>query len=261
MTPSNPPIPPSPDGGGDFPVLFVVLPAYNEAPRIATLLQRVHDTLQDREYSVVLVDDGSADGTGDVVRGLMDRIPIDLVVHEVNQGLGATIRDGLVRAAERAAPSDIIITLDADDTHRPETIPSMLQRIDEGCDVVIASRYRRGSRVQGVPPHRQALSGGAALLMRATFPIRGVRDYTCGYRAYRAAAIQGALDRYGDGFLDQDGFQCMVDILLKLRSLDLTFGEVPFVLRYDAKEGASKMNVGRTVRSTLQLLVRTRLRG
>lgn len=249
MTPQNTP----------SPALFVVLPAYNEAARIAVLLQRVHDTLRGRDYSVVLVDDGSADGTGDVVRGLMDRMPIDLVVHEVNQGLGATIRDGLVRAADRAARSDIIITLDADDTHRPDTIPSMLQRIDEGCDVVIASRYRPGSRVMGVPAHRRALSGGAAILMRAMFPIRGVRDYTCGYRAYRASAIQDALERYGDGFLDQDGFQCMVDILLKLRGLDLVFGEVPFILRYDAKEGETKMNVGQTVKSTLQLLVRTRL--
>jgi len=248
------------DPGRPGPALFVVLPAYNEAARIGTLLQRLHETLGERPYSVVLVDDGSSDGTGDVVRDLMDRMPIDLVVHEVNQGLGAAIRDGLARATDRAGPDDVILTMDADDTHRPETIPSMLQRIEEGCDVVVASRYRRGARVVGVPAGRRALSGGAAILMCAVFPIRGIRDYTCGYRAYRATALQAAFARYGDRFLDQEGFQCMVDILLKLRELDLTFGEVPFVLRYDEKEGETKMNVGRTVRSTLQLMVRARFR-
>ena len=93
------------------------------------------------------------------------------------------------------------------------------------------------------------------------FPIRGVRDYTCGYRAYRAVVIKDALSDYGDDFLNQDGFQCMVDILLKLRRRDLIFGEVPFILRYDIKEGGTKMNVRRTILQTLLLIVRRLGRG
>jgi len=127
--------------------------------------------------------------------------------------------------------------------------------------VVIASRYRAGSRTVGVPLYRKGLSYGASWIFRIAFPIRGVRDFTCGYRAYRAGVVRDALARYGGTFLNQDGFQCMVDILLKLRKMNLIFGEVPFILRYDYKEGSSKMNVARTVRDTLALVWRRRLRG
>jgi dolichol-phosphate mannosyltransferase len=96
--------------------------------------------------------------------------------------------------------------------------------------------------------------------MRTVFPIRGVRDFTCGFRAYRASALHAAVSRYGDAFANQEGFQCMVDILLRLRTLDLVFGEVPFLLRYDRKGGESKMNVWRTATQTLRLLVERRMR-
>ncbi len=85
-----------------------------------------------------------------------------------------------------------------------------------------------------------------------------MKDFTCGYRAYRARVIRESFARYGDHFLDQDGFQCMVDILLKMRRMNLIFGEVPFILRYDYKEGSSKMNVPKTIRDTLALAWRRR---
>ena len=88
------------------------------------------------------------------------------------------------------------------------------------------------------------MSRAASLLMRIVFPIRGVRDFTCGYRAYRADVLQRAVEHYHGEFVDQDGFQCMVDILLKLRPMRLIFGEVPLLLRYDRKGGQSKMHVG-----------------
>jgi dolichol-phosphate mannosyltransferase len=125
--------------------------------------------------------------------------------------------------------------------------------------VVIASRYRAESRVYGVPILRRVMSRAASLLMRLVFPIRGVRDFTCGYRAYRADVLRRAIDRYQGEFVNQDGFQCMVDILLKLRPLHLIFGEVPLLLRYDRKGGESKMRVAHTAKNTLVLLWRRRL--
>ena len=94
--------------------------------------------------------------------------------------------------------------------------------------------------------------------MRVVFPTPGVSDFTCGYRAYRAEALQQAYAQYGDSLVDQDGFQCMVDILLKLRKLPLIFGEVPLILRYDLKRGQSKMRIMRTAANTLRLLWRRR---
>jgi len=149
--------------------------------------------------------------------------------------------------------------MDADNTHSPGLIRAMTRRIHEGADVVIASRFRPGADVAGVPLHRRLLSRWASWLFMAFFPIHGVRDYTCGFRAYRGPVLRDAFERYGEEFIDQDGFQCMVDILLKLRRLDVIFAEVPMILRYDRKSGASKMNVLRTTTGTLWLMARRRL--
>jgi dolichol-phosphate mannosyltransferase len=243
--------------------VYVVLPVYNEEAKIGSLLDHIDDAMRDADirYEVLLVDDGSKDGTDAIIRQRATTMPLTLMRHEVNQGLGATIRDGLFGAAQAAGEADIIVTMDADDTHAPGLVLRMVRMISEGYDVVIASRYREGSRCVGVPFYRLALSHGASWLFRVVFPIRGVRDYTCGYRAYRAAVVKAAFARYGEEFLDQGGFQCMVDILLKLRRLNLIFGEVPFVLRYDWKEGGSKMNVTRTVKDTLGLMWKRRFGG
>src|SRR5512138_256828 len=236
--------------------VYVVLPVYNEEAKIGSLLDHIDEAMRDADirYEVILVDDGSRDGTAGIIRARAAEMPLTLLSHEVNRGLGTTIRDGLFAAAGAASESDIIVTMDADDTHAPGLVLRMVRMISEGYDVVIASRYREGSRCVGVPAHRLLLSHGASWLFRAVFPIRGVRDYTCGYRAYRARVVKAAFARYGEEFLDQGGFQCMVDILLKLRRMNLIFGEVPFILRYDWKEGGSKMNVTRTVRDTLGLM-------
>ncbi len=161
-------------------------------------------------------------------------------------------------AAAAAKLRDIIVTMDADDTHTPGLVLRMVRMIGEGHDVVIASRYRSGTRTIGVQLYRRLLSYGGSLLFKLFFPIRGVKDYTCGYRAYRAAVLQEAIQQFGKNFLDQEGFHCMIDILLKLYRMNLVFGEVPMVLRYDLKEGESKMNVRRTIVNTLQLIIKRR---
>jgi len=238
----------------------IVLPAYNEAGNLPALLRALQDTMTGNglAYEIVVVDDASTDDTAAVARESAVGQPFVLLRHDVNQGLGGTLRDGLNLALERSAAHDVIVTMDADDTHPPGTILRMVRMIDEGYDVVIASRYRSGSRVYGVSLLRRFMSRAASVLMRVLFPTRGVRDFTCGYRAYRVAVLRQAIDRYGSEFLNQDGFQCMVDILLKLRSLDLIFVEVPLLLRYDRKSGTSKMNVSRTAWQTLTLLARRR---
>jgi dolichol-phosphate mannosyltransferase len=244
--------------------IWVVLPAYNEEKSLPPLLEAIDESMFEAglTYKIIVIDDGSTDETARIARQAAERLPLIVDRHEVNQGLGMTIRDGLVKAAQLAEPKDLVITMDADNSHSPELILRMVRLAREGHDVVIASRYRPGSRVRGVPFLRRVLSYWGGWLFRLAFPIQGVKDYTCGYRAYKAAVLQGVLSRYGQEFFDQEGFQAMVDILLKLRrEPDLIFGEVPLVLRYDLKEGASKMRVWRTIRNTLELMLRRRLGG
>lgn len=240
--------------------VFVVLPAYNEEENLGSLLRRIDETLGSAGigYEVIVVDDGSADRTGEIAGEYARYMPVTYSRHQVNQGLGATIRDGLAIAAQRAGERDIVVAMDADNSHNPGLIPRMARLILEGNDVVIASRYQPGAYIRGVPFHRQLLSLGARVLFQVTFPVKGVRDYTCGYRAYRSELLRDAFARFGTQFVSQAGFQCMVDILLKLRSMDAICCEVPLILRYDLKGGVSKMKVMKTVFATLRLLVTRR---
>lgn len=239
--------------------VLVVLPAYNEEENIGELLSQIKYALEQdskTDYKVFVVNDGSRDKTQAIVEEMSNQMPIEILVHEVNLGLGATIRDGLYRAVQYSDRNDIIITMDADATHNPGLILRLIRMIIEGHDVVIASRFQPGARVIGLVWYRKLLSYLASMIFRITYPIKGVRDYTCGYRAIRADVLKNAMAEYGDRFVDQDGFQCLVDILLKLRRRKLLFGETPLILRYDQKGGMSKMNVGRTIRNTLILIVK-----
>ena len=241
--------------------LFIVLPAYNEEENLGALLEAIDNVLQEQnlDYQVIVIDDGSRDHTLRILEQYREQVPLTICRHELNQGLGPTIRDGLLVASGMAADSDVVITMDADQSHTPGLIIRMIQMLHEGHDVVIASRYRRGARVFGVSLFRRCLSYGASMLFRIVFPTSGVRDYTCGYRAYRGNVLRRAITVYGDRFVEVSGFQCMIDILLKLRGLDVIFGEVPMVLRYDLKRGESKMPIFRTIRHSLTLLIRRRL--
>lgn len=240
--------------------VWMALPAYNEQEALPELLERIGEAFADSgmPYEVIIVDDGSQDETLQIASQWSFQMPIHVVQHPQNEGLGRTIRDALREATDRAGERDIIVTMDADNTHPPGLIARMVDNIGEGCDVVIASRFQNGARVIGVPANRALLSIGARMLFTVMFPTRGVRDYTSGYRAYRAAALRRAFETHGDDFVGERGFSCMSDILLKLRAQGCIFGEVPLRLRYDQKGGASKMQVFKTIWLTLQLLSRRR---
>lgn len=240
--------------------VIIALPAYNEEPNLPDLLGRMDTALREVQiqYQVLIVDDGSTDRTYEIASEWAEKVPVQVRRHERNMGLGATLRDGLEWARDVAAPNDVIVTMDSDNSHTPELIVRMIRMIREGHDVVIASRFQRGSRVRGVPLSRRALSRLGSWLFKLTFPIKGVRDYTCGYRAYKAGVLQASLAS-DPSFFDQEGFQAMVDVLLKLRrKRELIFGEVPLILRYDLKQGESKMDVGATITKTLALMARRR---
>lgn len=243
--------------------ILLTLPAYNEEHGLPQVLGAFQREVLAAGYEglAVIVDDGSTDGTDRVIREWSAVLPIELVRHPVNRGLGETIEDGLRRAAELARPEDVVVTMDADHTHSPALIPQMIRRLDEGHDVIIASRYRPGSKVLGLSGFRHLMSYGARLLFQALCPIPGVRDYTCGFRAYRARVLQAAFTRHNGKLVRERGFAAMAEILLKLGAMRVRMAEAPMVLRYDRKAGPGKMKVALTVAKTLQLVIRNRFKG
>jgi dolichol-phosphate mannosyltransferase len=241
--------------------IWITLPAYNEAdnlPAIFEGLQRVARDSYNLEIRALVVDDGSTDGTAEVARRVGAPFGVEVLVNETNRGLAETFMRATLAAAERAADQDIIVCMDSDNTHLPGQILQMMRNIQEGRDVVIASRYQYGAVVRGVPFHRRFLSRAMSILFQLVYPIPGVRDYSCGYRAYHAAFLKKAIAQMGEKLFYLEGFACMVGILLKLHKLGAICGEVPLVLRYDQKIGESKMRVGRTAFKTLVVLFKER---
>jgi len=239
-------------------MLRILLPVYNEAPGIGSLLTKIRETLRGLDYSVLVVDDGSTDSTHDEIMAMAATMPIVVLRHATNRGLWETIRDGFEHAAALAQPGDIIIRMDADDTHDPKYIPAMIRKIEEGYDVVIASRFQPGGGAEGLSAYRAFISRGANVLMKTIFPISGVWEYSCGYRAYRAGLVQDALRVFRNNFIDLKGvgFTCTLEKLLKFRLMGARFAEIPFVLRYDQKLSASKMLSSLTTVGYLVLILK-----
>ncbi len=233
----------------DTPTVYLVLPAYNEEVSLPALLPRVKSALEGAgiPYHVIVVNDGSADRTRDVARQHGAQMPLTIVDHERNQGLGAALKSGLLKASGLAQGHDVIVTMDADNTHPPDLILAMLGRVQDGYDLVVASRFVDGGQQVGLPFHRRVLSRTAGILLKTLFPVPGVTDYTCGFRAYRASVLKAALDAYGPSLVQERGFSCFVEVLLKLRTLGALACQVPLVLRYDFKESASKLRIMRTL--------------
>lgn len=244
-------------------MVIITLPAYNEESDIRQILEAIARAMKrnNLEYRVVVVDDGSTDNTAVIVNSLIGQLPLKLIQHDVNQGLGRALKTCLSYAAQNSTIEDIIVTMDADNTHSPELIIKMIRMVQDWYDVVIASRFRLDARVVGLSVPRRILSRAGSLLFQIFFPTKGLRDYTCGFRAYNAKALKQAFYTYGDLFVNKTGFSCTVDILLKLRRLDVRIAEVPLILRYDFKIGMSKMNVNKTIVDTLRLLIKRRFFG
>jgi dolichol-phosphate mannosyltransferase len=225
-----------------------VLPAYNEAASIKDLIERIGAVMSesDQKYSILVVDDGSRDGTAKAAGTMRPAYPVTVVSNKKNMGLGCTISRGLKAASAHARADEVIVTMDADLTQDPMYVPAMLARYRAGADVVIASRFQPGSRVVGLSGFRRFMTLGARTIMELFLHADGVRDYSCGYRLYAAPVLREAYRTHGDDLVCQRGFACMVEILGRLRK-SACFAEVPFVLHYEEKRTASAMNVKRTV--------------
>lgn len=225
--------------------VWIMLPAFNEEDSIPLIFPKIKKVFTEKkmEYHIVVVEDGSTDHTLKVLERMRDVYPLDIVSHKINRGLGETERDGFEYIAEHADENDIIIRFDCDDTHEPEYIVSLLDKLKEGYDVVSTSRFQPGGGQKGVVRYRAVISYGANLFMKLMFNLPGVKDYSCGFRAYRAQVIKDAVGIFGNSFIQLKGlgFTSTLETIVKLKLLGCRFAEVPFVLRYDNKASSSKM--------------------
>lgn len=238
--------------------VIIGLPAYNEGAVLPQLLASIEplEKLWGSQLEVIVVDDGSTDNTAEVLAEYVQGCCyLKYITHRENQGLGGAVRTLFEHVCNQFQEEDILVTLDADNTHRPELIPSMVAKLQqEKLDLVIASRFTTGGKEIGLPWYRKVCSRGAGLFFKMFFPINNVRDYSSGFRAYRLGYLQRAMTLYNGAIVTANGFECMAEILAKFSKIGLRAGECPLQLHYELKQGRSKMNITRTIMGYFHLL-------
>jgi dolichol-phosphate mannosyltransferase len=211
---------------------LVIVPTYNERANLPVL---VSGLLQHDNVRVLIVDDQSPDGTGEIADDLARRHPGRVeVMHRTGQrGFGRSYIDGIKRAIHE--PVDVICQMDADLSHDPKQLPSLVAAI-ANADVVVGSRYVSGGAIVNWPLKRRLLSRFANIYIRAVTRL-GVRDCTTGYRCWRREALAALpLDRF-----ISDGYSFLMEMLFVAAHEGLRITEVPITF-VERREGESKVS-------------------
>lgn len=225
---------------------IVVLPTFNERENLTPLLRAVRAA--SAELEVLVVDDGSPDGTAALARQLGDELGGVRVLERTSKdGLGSAYRAGFAQVL--AEGYDVVVSMDADRSHDPVVIPTMLAAIDAGADAVIGSRYVAGGGTRDWPVHRQLLSKWGNSYTRRILGLP-TRDCTSGFRAYRATAL-AAIDPSSTG---AEGYAFLTELVRRLTRQGCRIVETPIIFR-DRTAGKSKMS-GRIIVESMMLVTR-----
>lgn len=212
---------------------WLVLPTYNEADNLELLIQAASARLP-ADARILVVDDGSPDGTGAIADRLAAGNPRLEVLHRaVKEGLGPAYIAGFRRALEAGA--GLVLEMDADFSHDPADLGRLLAAA-AGADLVIGSRYVRGGGIGDWGPVRRGISRAGSVYARLVLGL-GVRDLTGGFKCFRREVLE-AIDL---GAVDSKGYAFQVEMTYRAVRLGFRVEEIPIVFR-DREQGASKMN-------------------
>ncbi len=238
----------NPPGSRAYPGLgkvLVVIPTYNEALNVGPVVARTRAAAPD--VDILIADDNSPDGTGSLADEMATGDSAVHVLHRPGkQGLGAAYLAGFAWGVERGY--DVVVEMDADGSHPPESLPSLLDRL-RTADLVIGSRWVPGGKVVNWPRHRELLSRGANTYVRGLLGME-VRDATAGFRAFRTSVLP-ALNLQT---VASQGYCFQVDLTWRAAGAGLRIAEVPITF-VEREQGASKMS-GSIVREALWMVTK-----
>lgn len=231
---------------------LVIIPTYNERENLPLIVGRVHAAVP--HVHILIVDDGSPDGTGELADELSladpDRVH---VMHRISKdGLGAAYLAGFAWGLGREY--SVLVEMDADGSHAPEELGRLLAAVDGGADLVIGSRYVPGGAIRNWPRRRFALSKTANTYARVLLGV-GINDITAGYRAYR----REVLEKIDLAAVDSKGYCFQID--LTWRAINAGFSVVEVPITFSERElGVSKMS-GSNIREAMFKVAEWGLRG
>ena len=223
-------------------MLYICVPAYNEAPTIGLLLWRIRKVLEEhpREYELIVLDDGSTDATADTLKPYQEVLPLTLLRHERCLGYAAAL-DTLARTAvkrTRYPRRDAMILLQGDFTDQPEHIPELVKRFEGGADVVIAEQPPSPR----VPAAVRRLRLLAPWVVRPFLRVAGVTDPFGTFRLFRIAVLRDVIREAGDSPITQwSGWAANVELLVKATKLARRVETVTLDPRYDLRPRATRV--------------------
>ena len=224
---------------------LICIPTYNEASNILPLVQRVHEAAPDAD--VLVIDDASPDGTGELVRDQMLKdARLEIMSRPGKLGLGTAYMAGFAYGLQHGYAS--VLTMDSDFSHPPERIPALIAAVDAGAHLAVGSRYVPGGAIQGWAPGRRVLSGTANFVARQLLRLH-THDCTGGFRCYSLRALQFLVTQP----LRSSGYSALVELLTRCERAGLTIVELPITFT-DRTVGQSKISRQEIFRAMLTVL-------
>ena len=212
---------------------LVCIPTYNEASNILALIEQVHVAAP--EADVLIIDDSSPDGTGELVRDRMLKdARLEVMPRPGKLGLGTAYMVGFAFALQHDYSR--ALTMDADFSHPPERVPALIKAVDDGADLAIGSRYIAGGAIEGWAISRRILSATANIVARQALRLR-TRDCTGGFRCYSLRSMQFLVPRP----LRSSGYSALIELLTRCERADLSIKEIPITFT-DRTHGRSKIS-------------------
>jgi dolichol-phosphate mannosyltransferase len=226
--------------------ISLIIPTYNEKDNIAPLVERIHRALSGYSYEILLVDDGSRDGTIEAAEGLASRYPVKIIVRRGEKGLATAVVHGL-----KSAAGGIIGVMDADLQHPPEVLPRLLEALEAGADMAVASRYVPGGGCPNWGLSRKIISRVALMISHLLLPAsRKVKDPLTGFFMFRRANVNA-------GLLRPVGYKISLEVMLIGNFRNIV--EVPFIFE-ERTSGQSKLRPQQQVdylKHVVSLMART----
>ncbi len=241
------------------PRLFIVVPVLNEAGNLSRLsgsLSALNQEFSDRfSLRVILVDDGSTDNTSELAKqaAAESGFALEILRHETNLGPGKAFSTAFVHLSSTLRENDLVLTIEGDNTSRLELVRQMLTRMNEGYDTIFASPYMYGGQIVNTSAFRVFLSAMANLFVKESLGLHGLLTVSSFFRLYKAATLKHLQRCYGAGIVERAGFECMVEMAMKMVFCGISISEVPMVLDTKARVGKSRMKIMRTIRGYLTL--------
>jgi len=212
---------------------LVCIPTYNEAANILPLVERVHEAAPDSD--VLVIDDASPDGTGDLVRDRMLKdAQLEIMARPGKLGLGTAYMAGFAYGLQHGYAS--VLTMDSDFSHPPDRIPALLGEVERGAHLSVGSRYIPGGAIKGWGAGRRVLSATANFVARQLLRLH-THDCTGGYRCYSLRALQFLVTQP----LRSSGYSALIELLTRCERAGLTIVEVPITFT-DRTTGQSKIS-------------------